>query len=114
LYFFNKFNELCATTGISPSRAALDMGIHKGTVSVWRNNVSAKPSADTLKKISDYFKVSVSELLDEQEIKKPALETEDGQTASDYSEYVKQTIPLLPVEAQKMIAAQIKIFLSNQ
>ena len=60
--FFDRFSELCQAKGITPSRAAIEMGINKGTVSVWKNKGSLPQSAQ-LQKIADYFGVSTDYLL---------------------------------------------------
>lgn len=60
--FFDRYCELCKQKGISPSRAAIEMGINKGTVSVWKNK-GTSPQAAQLQKIADYFNVSTDYLL---------------------------------------------------
>lgn len=60
--FYDRYCELCQQKGVSPSRAAIEMGINKGTVSVWKNK-GTHPQAAQLQKIADYFDVSVDYLL---------------------------------------------------
>ncbi len=60
--FYTIYCSLCQGKGISPSRAAMEMGINKGTVSVWKNK-GTTPQAAQLNKISEYFGVSVDYLL---------------------------------------------------
>lgn len=60
--FYDTYCSLCKKHGISPSAAAIEMGISKGTVSVWKNR-GIMPQAQQLQKISDYFGVSVDYLL---------------------------------------------------
>lgn len=67
--FFDVYRDLCKSRNISPSAAAIEMGINKGTVSIWKNKGTV-PQTPQLKKIADYFNVSVDYLLGNEE--KPA------------------------------------------
>jgi len=60
--FYDIFAELCKKSDISPSRAALEIGLSKSSVSSWKNS-GVRPRFETLKKISDYFGVSVDTLV---------------------------------------------------
>ena len=60
--FYDKYCELCRQKGISPSAAAIEMGINKGTVSIWKSK-GTTPQTAILGKIADYFGVSVDYLL---------------------------------------------------
>lgn len=61
--FFNKFELLCKEKGMTPTRVARDIGISQQTVSMWKKR-SSTPKYETIKKIADYFDVTVEELLD--------------------------------------------------
>ncbi|MBQ3552909.1 MAG: helix-turn-helix domain-containing protein [Clostridia bacterium] len=65
--FFPVFTELCEERGVSPTRASIELGISRGSVSYWRKNykagIDAKPDMHTAQKIADYFGVSVDYLL---------------------------------------------------
>lgn len=63
--FYDKFLQLCAQRGISPSKAAVEAGISKSLVTKWRTNQVQVPSAEVLQKLSRYFSISVSDLLGE-------------------------------------------------
>lgn len=76
--FYDQFIELCVRKGISPSRAAVEMGINKSSVTMWKNG--SIPSTPTLNKLSNYFGVSVDYLLghdDPQNDELPALTKKD-------------------------------------
>ena len=60
--FIDTYESLCKQRGVSCSKAAQEMGINKGTVSVWRNK-GTRPQAAQLEKIAEYFGVSVDYLL---------------------------------------------------
>lgn len=70
--FYDRFAYLCKQKGVSPSRAALDAGISKSLVTKWKSLNTEIPSPDVLTKLSKYFGIPVSELLDEEIEKAPA------------------------------------------
>ena len=74
--FYDKFAYLCTIKGVTPTRAAIDAGISKSLVTKWKTNGIQVPSPDVLKKLSIYFMVPVSELLDESEKKAPTANGE--------------------------------------
>ena len=63
--FYDNFVRLCVEKGVSPSAAALEIGIKKSNVTYWKNSRN-NPSDLTLAKLSDYFGVPVAELVEEQ------------------------------------------------
>lgn len=72
--FYDKFLKMCVSVGKKPSAVALDIGIHKSTVSNWKNR-GTMPTDVVLQKLADYFGVTVDELTDENE-NKPTPEGE--------------------------------------
>ena len=62
------------------SAAAVDAGLSKSLVTKWKVNKVDVPSPDVLKKLSVYFGMSVSELLDEDKKEKPTVTEDDGLT----------------------------------
>ena len=73
--FIDTYESLCKQKGISCSKAAQEMGINKGTVSVWRNK-GTRPQAAQLEKIADYFGVTVDYLLTGEKEKAPGITAE--------------------------------------
>lgn len=71
--FFDVYCKLCHEKGISPTGAALEMGISRGAVSAWKNGARI-PNSAILTKISAYFGVSVDYLLGNEEKEKPTAE----------------------------------------
>jgi transcriptional regulator with XRE-family HTH domain len=59
-FFFQRVTELCAKRGLSFTGLAKEIGLAQKTTSGWK--YGAVPRAKTLKKIADYFHVSVSSL----------------------------------------------------
>lgn len=56
------FEELCTKKGVTPYRVSKDTGIARSTLSDWKNGEST-PKQDKLKKIADYFGVTVDYLM---------------------------------------------------
>lgn len=69
--FYDRFVQICTDRGVSPSRAATEAGLSKSTVTKWKNTPDAEPTGAALKKLSDYFGISISELLGEDNKKAP-------------------------------------------
>lgn len=75
MVFYDKFVELCATVGKAPSAVALEIGCSKPMVTNWKQRGST-PTDTNLKKIADYFGVTVDYLLGNEEKKAPEPKTE--------------------------------------
>lgn len=58
--FYDNYIRLCNERKKSPSAVALEIGISKPTVNRWKHGSS--PTDATLRKIAEYFGVSVTEL----------------------------------------------------
>ena len=58
--FWNRFVELCNQKSVSPNFVAKELGITSGSVTSWKKG--SVPRDTTLKKIADYFGVTVSYL----------------------------------------------------
>lgn len=65
--FYDKFVQICKSRGISPSRAAIEAGLSKSTVTKWKTTPDAEPTGAALKKITEYFGITIAELLGETE-----------------------------------------------
>ena len=72
--FYDNFVQLCKKHGVSPSKAAVDAGLSKSTVTKWKATPDAQPTGTAIKKLSEYFCVPISELLSEEEQKNPPSE----------------------------------------
>lgn len=55
--FYQMYLGLCNKSGLTPSKAALNMGISKTSVSRWKKGYT--PTDINLKKVADYFGVTV-------------------------------------------------------
>lgn len=58
--FWNNFYNLCLQKGISPNAAAKEMKVSSGAVTEWKKG--REPQMATIKKIADYFGVTVEDL----------------------------------------------------
>lgn len=76
--FYDKYAQLCKRRGVSMSAAAVEAGLSKSLVTKWKTHKVDVPSPDVLKKLSAYFRMPVSELLDENDIKKEQPTEYDG------------------------------------
>ena len=76
--FYDHFVRLCKQKGVSTSKAAIDAGLSKSTVTKWKKDPTTKPSGNVIDKLCRYFDISVSELLgyeeEEEEHPKPTRE----------------------------------------
>lgn len=65
--FYDRFILLCNRRGVTPSRAAIDAGLSKSTVTKWKNDPNSRPTGSVIEKLTAYFGISISELLGENE-----------------------------------------------
>lgn len=59
--FYDNYLRLCNSVGKTPSAVALEIGLTKPSVSRWKSG--STPTDATLKRIADYFGITVDELL---------------------------------------------------
>jgi transcriptional regulator with XRE-family HTH domain len=67
IVFYDKYAKLCQQKGITPTAAALEIGLSKATPTKWKTS-GATPSGENLKKIAVYFGITESELLSDKKI----------------------------------------------
>lgn len=72
--FKRNFIKICASKGVSPSKVMADLGFSSSVFSEWSD--STVPRNSTVRKIADYFGVSVDFLLSADDEKKPPAEAE--------------------------------------
>lgn len=104
--FYEIYVGLCAEKNISPTKAAVEIGLSNAAPTGWKQG--AIPRAAALKKIADYFGVSVEYLKGETDIKNPA--------ADDGSGMEKELIRLfgqIPEESKKEAINYLR-FLASQ
>jgi repressor LexA len=59
--FWENFTKLCSDLGTSPTQVTKELDIAAGSITKWKNG--SAPRASTLRKIADYFGVTVEYLL---------------------------------------------------
>lgn len=60
------YKKLCDIKEMAPNKVAKELGIPSGTITGWKKGI-CKPKIDKLKKIADYFGVSLAYLMGESE-----------------------------------------------
>ena len=97
--FYDNFVNLCKRKKVAPSKAAIDAGFSKSLVSKWKANPNTVPTVDVLKKMSDYFGITVDELLGKE--KQPT----DGELHPANKKLMELSRTLSPEEAEKVYKA---------
>lgn len=97
--FYDNFINLCKRKKIAPSKAAIDAGFSKSLVSKWKASPNTVPTVDVLKKISDYFGITVDELLGKE--KQPT----EGELHPANKKLMELSRTLSPEEAEKVYKA---------
>lgn len=103
--FYETYLDLCQKKAVSPTRAAMELGISKASPTTWKNwkKRGLTPQAGTLNKIADYFGVTTDYLL-KGENKNNPTSAHRSKTADEIVELVRR----LPLAQQEFILAQIK------
>ena len=60
--FYDEYLILCDRKGVSPTKAATDIGLSCAAPTKWKKT-GATPNGETMKKLAAYFGISVDELL---------------------------------------------------
>lgn len=76
--FWEIFLDLCAKNELKPNQVAQQIGIASGTITKWKQG--AKPRDPQLKKIADYFGVSMSYF----------LESDPAEARDELTEYLEE------------------------
>jgi transcriptional regulator with XRE-family HTH domain len=101
--FWDNFVDLCLQNGGSPNFVAQQLGITSGSVTGWKNG--SVPRNSTLKKIADYFGVTVDYLLGN---------TEDSSASDEKDNEILALCAQLSEEDQKDIVEFIKFKISQK
>lgn len=81
--FFDRFKELCDARGVTPTKAALEAGINKSSVTYWRKNPDAAPTGIVAQKLCDYFGITKGELYDEEATPKETFRNNSSTASND-------------------------------
>lgn len=69
--FYERFIKLCEIKGVTPATAAKEIGLSNSVTTYWKRG--SVPKIDTMKKIADYFGISLSLLYGYKESTEPFL-----------------------------------------
>lgn len=97
--FWDNFLFYCNQKGVAPNVVAQSVGIKSsGTVTGWKNGSMPRPGV--LSKLAQYFEISVSDLVSDEQKEKPAPDW-DGLSGKD--KRLIEWFRSLPLEKQKAI-----------
>lgn len=97
LVFYDNYVRLCNSVHKSPSAVAIEIGIAKPTVSMWK--AGSTPNHATVLKVADYFGVTASELIEEQK------ENSTSDNGVESSELRKKAHKLLDTMSEEELEA---------
>ncbi|WP_445448961.1 helix-turn-helix domain-containing protein [Enterococcus faecalis] len=63
---YEKIRKLAIAKGVSIYRVERDAGLSNGAISKWGKSADQTPSSESLKKVADYFSVSMEYLLEDE------------------------------------------------
>lgn len=108
------FVKLLQEHGMSVYQFSKATGIAQSTLSDWKRGKS-RPRNDKLKKIADYFGVSVDYLLGrvEQTKNEPATTQSDSEL-DDLDKLLMDFVHRLTADQKKLLLAQLKLMLETQ
>ena len=97
MQFSQTFKNLCKEKKVTQQQALIDMGLSQSSPQKWAQGT---PTAPALKKIAEYFNVSIDSLLGVEQ-KKPA--TNEGNGLSEKkAELLKRVMQMSDSELQKL------------
>lgn len=92
--FWKRFTELCTSQNKFPNNVASELGFSNAAPTHWKQG--SIPRAAALKKIADYFGVTVEYLKGETDIKNPANNDDNGMEKA-----VIRLFSRIPAESRK-------------
>lgn len=104
--FYEIYIGLCAEKNISPTKAAVEIGLSNAAPTGWKQG--AVPRESALKRIADYFGVTVEYLKGETDIKNPADSNNSGREKE-----VVRLFSLIPDERKEEAMRYLR-YLSEQ
>lgn len=109
------FEELRIKKGVSVYRISKETGVPQSTLSAWKAG-EYTPKQDKLKKIADYFGVTVDYLLGNEQKNKPALAKEDERdiTFDDFTYALHNEAQELTDENKQKLLEMARLFKLSQ
>ena len=105
--FYDRFSKVCKEKGTTPTSVVKAVGLSTGGMAHWKKG--ATPKIDTLRKLADYLKVDVNDLLDDDQKEKP-VEDDGPNTLEEAREILRQSgiRVLLDAEGDDFTPEEIK------
>lgn len=111
--FYDTFSSLCKKIGKSPSKVALECDISKSAVSTWKSGRS-NPQTEQLKKIADYFNVSVDYLLTGEEAEQKNKPSAQGEGLTEERIKLNKKLTALSQENVNVVLEHVEFLLHKQ
>lgn len=73
--FYERYKMLCNSVGKTPTGVGVELGIHRSTVTYWKEGHT--PKHEILAKIAEYFNVSINYLVGESDNRKSGVINSD-------------------------------------
>lgn len=108
--FTDKILSLINAKGISINRMLKDLGMGAGTFATWQKRGTI-PNGDSLKKIANYFEVSMDYLLENEQKNKPAAESSE---LDPLDAKIMELFSRLNPANKKLALAQIEAIINSQ
>lgn len=109
--FKQNFIRLCNKKGVAPTVVCQQVGLSNAAFSCWTDE--SVPRQSTLLKISEYFGVTVEDLLCDEKEKSP-IKREEFDEASEYLAQIAQEIKSLDDDGRKELENYIAYLISKQ
>lgn len=109
--FYEKYLELCASSGMTPNGAAKIIGIPSASITGWKKG--SMPRSNAIEKISTYFGVTTDYLLGYEDIKEKPTLNEDELDLSGVSaakrDFIFDILDLNDDQVQALSALVVKL-----
>ena len=103
--FYDLYLELCKERNVSPTRAAIEIGISKATPTTWKKR-GLTPQGETLNKIAAYFGVSTDYLLGN--VTDPLFQLDNDRIFQDINSYEDESTSTLTDRDRRDIARDLE------
>lgn len=103
--FYDLYLELCKERNVSPTRAAIEIGISKATPTTWKKR-GLTPQGETLNKIAAYFGVSTDYLLGNVTV--PFFQLDNDRILQDINSYESESTSTLTDRDRRDIARDLE------
>ena len=109
--FYEKYLELCASSGMTPNGAAKIIGIPSASITGWKKG--SMPRSNAIEKISTYYGVTTDYLLGYEDIKEKPTLNEDELDLSGVSaakrDFIFDILDLNDDQVQALSALVVKL-----